>query len=125
MSITEPGVYRVRDVDVDAAPDWRLVVVRPERGRAGLLRALGTALRFPDWYAANFDALADCLRDLPDRTVLVWHGWSTLLAEDHQAFHTALDVLAERAADAVAPDLVVLLPGPGPDLGDAPQVSEP
>ena len=30
-----------------------------------LLKQLGEALNFPDWYGANFDALHDCLTD-PD-----------------------------------------------------------
>ena len=32
---------------------------------AALLKQLGEALNFPDWYGANFDALHDCLTD-PD-----------------------------------------------------------
>lgn len=96
---------------------------RVEPGRSGLLRGIGASLGFSSWYAANFDALADCLRDLPGPTVLLWSGWVSLALEDHQAFHTALDVLAERAADAVGPAFAVLLPGPGPDLSDAPAVA--
>lgn len=120
-----PGVYRVDDPP-DPSPDgWVRASVdgEAEPGRAGLLRGLGRALGFPEWYAANFDALADCLRDLAEPTVLVWWGWARLLREDHQAFHSALDVLAERCADPVGPVFVVLLPGPGPDLSDAPQVA--
>ena len=37
------------------------------------LQQLGKALHLPDWYAANFDALFDCLAD-PD-----WHAGQGLL----------------------------------------------
>jgi RNAse (barnase) inhibitor barstar len=32
--------------------------------KTALLAALGEALSFPDWYGANWDALADCLMDM-------------------------------------------------------------
>lgn len=32
--------------------------------KAELLAEIGRAMRFPDWFGGNFDALADCLNDL-------------------------------------------------------------
>ncbi len=63
--------------------------------RQGLQR-LGKALHLPDWYAANFDALFDCLAD-PD-----WHaGQGLLLAldgiahwPDTDGLETLLEVLS-------------------------------
>ena len=68
------------------------------------LQQLGKALHLPDWYAANFDALFDCLGD-PD-----WHaGQGLLLALDGVAhwpdaddLETLLEVLA-AACDARQP----------------------
>ncbi|MFD6968914.1 barstar family protein [Streptomyces sp. NPDC059949] len=34
------------------------------RGKAGLIRRCGGALRLPEWVGGNWDALADALRDL-------------------------------------------------------------
>lgn len=68
------------------------------------LQQLGKVLHLPDWYAANFDALFDCLAD-PD-----WHaGQGLLLALDGLAdwpdaedLETLLEVLA-AACDARQP----------------------
>ena len=70
--------------------------------------ALAGALGFPDWYGRNLDALADCLRDLPTGTVLLWDAWSGVARAEPRVFGTALDLLGERIA--------VLLRGQGPDL---------
>lgn len=34
------------------------------RTKAELMRRVGAALRVPEWFGGNWDALADCLRDL-------------------------------------------------------------
>lgn len=69
----------------------------------GTLRRLGTALEFPIWYGANFDALYDCLTD-PD-----WHagkghlllisGVACLRAADPDDFATLIEVF-KAAAEA-------------------------
>jgi RNAse (barnase) inhibitor barstar len=68
-----------------------------------MLRAIGSAMHFPDWYGANFDALMDCLCDLDWRTAAGYtiilehcdpvHG----LAEDD--FVTVLDIFARAATE--------------------------
>jgi len=37
------------------------------RTRDDLLRGIADAMQFPDYFGMNWDALIDCLRDLPDR----------------------------------------------------------
>ncbi len=99
--------------------------------KAAFLAAVGEALAFPDYYGQNFDALADCLRDVAGGAgggaasgagggvagvVLLWDGWSTLARADEKAFAIALDVLASRAdADQGVP-FSVLLRGEGPEV---------
>ncbi|MCW2816893.1 MAG: hypothetical protein JWN84_4348 [Nocardioides sp.] len=68
--------------------------------------ALAAALRFPDWYGANLDALADCLREVPQRVVLLWDDWATLAEAEPRVFDVALGLLGER--------VLVLLRGLGP-----------
>jgi hypothetical protein len=38
--------------------------LRPVRSEADLLDALATAMEFPDYFGANWDAVDECLRDL-------------------------------------------------------------
>lgn len=62
-----------------------------------VLTELGTALAFPIWYGANFDALQDCLTD-PDwhpakGHVILISGIARLRAADPTAFVTLIDVL--------------------------------
>ena len=85
--------------------------------KAAFLAAVGEALRFPDYYGQNFDALADCLHDIGhgvDGVVLLWDGWGTLARADEKAFSIALSVLGTRVnADRGVP-FSVLLRGEGP-----------
>ena len=50
-------------------------------GKAEVLAAIGRCLRFPAHYGKNLDALADCLGDLPQSTVLIWSGWQAVRLE--------------------------------------------
>lgn len=67
------------------------------------LRQLGSALHFPIWFGANFDALFDCLAD-PDwfpakGHVIVLSGIDSLRVSAPDDFTTLIDVLQD-AADA-------------------------
>lgn len=89
--------------------DTIAVETRPE-----LLLGVGEALAFPDHYGRNLDALHDCLRDLPTRTVLLWEGWGTPARAVPSAFRGVIRVLSDRAESDTVP-LQVLLRGPGPE----------
>jgi hypothetical protein len=106
--LTDPaksGVYSAgsaQDV-LDATQGSRLRVARVQLSsisdKGELMRAVSTALGFPAWFGANWDALEDCLADLSwtgaDGHVLLLDGESTLPAEDRGIF---LDVLRAAAA---------------------------
>jgi hypothetical protein len=58
----------------------------PLRTRDDLLRGIADAMRFPDYFGMNWDAVIDCLRDLEDRQpaegyVLFLRGSERLWAE--------------------------------------------
>ena len=66
-----------------------------------LLAQLGSALNFPIWYGANFDALYDCLTD-PDWEpakghVLLINGLARLRSSDPADFATLIEVFQSAA----------------------------
>ncbi len=73
-SVTDPalaGVYRCTADEsrnaLAAAHELRFTTAAMELGSADkgtILDGFASALRFPDWFGANWDALADCLTDL-------------------------------------------------------------
>ncbi len=132
---TRPGVYRwhgafhVPDVrhTVEHA-GWRFAYVdgwRAQR-RNEFLSAVAKAFQFPEHFGGNFDAMADCLRDVhgPDDTgvVLLWDGWGTLARDDEAAFSKARAVLAQRAAEDQGGAFVALLRGEGPEPDGVPSL---
>lgn len=77
-------------------------ILRPSSTQDVLLQ-LGTALDFPSWYGANFDALYDCLTD-PDWQpakghVLFINGITRLRAAQPVDFATLITVLQAAAED--------------------------
>lgn len=66
-----------------------------------ILRELGSALGFPTWYGANFDALHDCLTDPAWRpghgVILLISGLDALRRHDPEAFSTMIEVLRSAA----------------------------
>lgn len=71
------------------------------RSTAAVLRQLGTALDFPDWYGANFDALFDCLTD-PEWQPAAGHvllicGGDAFEQSDPEGYAVLLEVLRSAA----------------------------
>ena len=79
------------------------------------LRQLGSALKFPIWYGANFDALFDCLSD-PDWQpakghILLINGMGRLRLTDPDDFATLIEVfqaVVEARRNMDAPFWVVI-----------------
>ena len=66
-----------------------------------LFERIASALAFPDWFGANWDALFDCLNDLswlPSRgCVLVFEHTEGLAEEAPQVLHALRELLIESA----------------------------
>lgn len=86
----------VRGLRADGA---RVRVVPAGVDKDESLARFGEALRFPDWYGANYDALFDCLLAAADEAAgpvhLVWDGTTPLRAEHPEVFDSILGVLSD------------------------------
>lgn len=99
------GVYRASAAAAieSAARAAGLDVVRVELSGAAekltLLRAVAAALRFPDWFGENWDALEDCLTDLSWRPaggyLLLFEGHERLSSEMLESFIEILTAAAQ------------------------------
>ncbi|MFG2619599.1 barstar family protein [Streptomyces sp. NPDC048507] len=99
------------------------------RSKAALMRRCAEALEAPEWFGANWDALADALSDLswlpraPARLLAVtsWRGYAAERADDWETLREVLEEAVDfwRGRPDAAP-LTVLLAGPGPEAGRAP-----
>ena len=68
------GVYRVARAEeiTHAVGGSRLLLARIRfADKETLLKNIAAALGFPDWFGANWDALEDCLSDLPGEGYVV------------------------------------------------------
>jgi RNAse (barnase) inhibitor barstar len=69
------------------------------RTKAAMLDALASAMRFPDYFGHNLDALNDVVNDLPaGEHTLVWQSPQTLAKADPANYEQFVDILgnAER-----------------------------
>ncbi len=90
-----------------------------------LLNHFSTALRFPDHFGNNWDALEECLTDLEwvdgDGYVIHYDHIDALLAEHPDQFETLVEILRDAVAswkeDGAA--MIVLLSGSKPPKGVA------
>ncbi|MFE3327116.1 barstar family protein [Streptomyces sp. NPDC059176] len=75
-------------------------------------------LGLPAWFGRNWDALADCLTDLPGEqgALVLVHRWQGYAAARPDEWGTAQDVFA-RAVDTMPGRLVVLIALGGSDEG--------
>ncbi len=77
-------VCRLGDYNVDQLRNWAeraghqfvLAECSDCVDKPSVLKSIGRAFAFPEWYGANLDALYDCLTDLPERS---GSGWLVVL----------------------------------------------
>lgn len=126
-----PGVYQwhaafgpddVRHTVEHAGARFAYVDGWTHQDKTEVLEALAEALKFPDTFEHNFDALAEYLgRVEGDPVVLLWDGWGPLARSDRRAFEVTADILASRTSDGPCP-MTVLLRGEGPEDVDVPSL---
>ncbi len=80
---------------------WRVAVIdgRVTATKESVLGALATELAFPEWFGHNWDALADCLSELPRVAIVV----------NHPGVHSAFATLAEIVGDLLSGGQAILL----------------
>lgn len=98
-----PGAYRLSRPPNDLVHrlrghGWTTGALAGATDRAGVLRGIGAALGFPDYYGQNLDALWDCLTDLTEPTALVWEGWQDFAVHHPDDWARVLRVLGDRVA---------------------------
>jgi len=92
------GVYRVRSdaAVLDALREKNLAAAKvPLKGaisKAALLERIAQALRFPEWFGGNWDALEDCLSEAGG--YLLFYDYGDVPADDRGVL---IDVLASSA----------------------------
>jgi len=92
------------------------------RNTADLLRHLGEALNFPDWYGTNFDALFDCLSEADGPSPILLSGLAGFAARQPQDFAILVEVLhaaCAARAEAEAP-LTILIDTPAANVAPWP-----
>lgn len=107
--VTAAGLYRApprgREAILAAARKCAFaslpVDLNLARNKDSLLDALAAALRFPDWFGQNWDALDDCLADLSwlpavGYVVLLERG-EGLRSADPQSYSAALAIFADAS----------------------------
>ncbi len=113
---------------IEAARDAgvRVAELRGPASKATLLEAIGTGLRYPDWWGRNWDALSELLHvpepaesdgmparsDVPE--VVAWHDPAVLAKADPAAWDVASEILQAAITDRRdrgAPPLIVALTG--------------
>jgi RNAse (barnase) inhibitor barstar len=95
---------------VSTGPAPAVVDGRACRTRAAFFEEVARALRFPDYFGRNWDALTDCLRDAGAVALIVEHAEDLLSAEPPEQFDTLLAVLSDAAGDGLT---VTLCTDPG------------
>ncbi|MFC9849122.1 barstar family protein [Streptomyces sp. NPDC060223] len=112
-----------RALEAARKADWETAVLdlAGVTDKTGLMAACATALRLPDWFGANWDALADCLGDLgwwptPHGRLILVQDWQAYAAASAADWRVLQEIFADAAAHWRGTDtplaVVMALAGP-------------
>ncbi|MFC7307656.1 barstar family protein [Streptomyces monticola] len=78
--------------------------------KAAFMERCARDLDLPGWFGRNWDALADCLTELPPGTLLVVTGWQDYAAARPEEWAIAQEVLGEASSGERLSVLLALAP---------------
>ena len=104
MDPPQSGVYRapaemggVRDAAKRAQLAWFELNLGRVGNKREFLATCARGLRFPEWFGRNWDALADCLKDLAADCVVNCRNGEKFAAAAPDDYATALEVFRDAA----------------------------
>lgn len=105
------GPERAADAAARAARlgiDVRRIDLHDSASKVETLARIASALDFPEWFGHNWDALADCLGDLPwlmagSRCLLIFEGCSG----QEEALPVLLEILRQSCSDWAEREVVL------------------
>ena len=109
------GVYRATrgEAVAEVSRGTSLDAAEIDLSGGDALRAIAKALRFPEWFGGNWDALEDCLGDLSWRKgeghVFLLRNWQALPADDLGVLIDVLRSSAEFWSGRARPFFAVLV----------------
>jgi RNAse (barnase) inhibitor barstar len=111
------GVLPGTLVAIARSQGWRTWVLDSARVRdkADFLRECAAVFGFPSWFGHNWDALADCLRDLhplPAGGVIVWANVESFAASSPASLDTAIEIFTETTRTIERLSVVVVTASP-------------
>ncbi|OAI52874.1 hypothetical protein AYO46_04295 [Betaproteobacteria bacterium SCGC AG-212-J23] len=103
------GVYRVsQDREVlETLPAIQRISLAGATSKAELLERIAGALKLPDWFGQNWDALEDSLSERAGH--LLFSDWQALAADDLGVLLDVLDTSAEFCAGRGKPFFAVFV----------------
>jgi hypothetical protein len=90
-------VQTLREIAARAGISWFELNLANVESKRDFLAACAKGLRFPKWFGGNWDALADCLKDLCADSVVSWRNCGTFAAAVPDDYATALEIFQDAA----------------------------
>ena len=109
MRLSVHFATRAEAESLHANATLRVAEIAGASDKEDLLRRIGIALEFPDYFGMNWDAFDECLRDISDATLII-NDAAALWTSHPAEMITLVDIWAAAAASSEGDlDLVFVL----------------